>query len=256
MFNFIAKIKESRFIQGIIYSVVGIFTYPGLNMVNKLKIKGMEHLENLPHNNVLFVSNHQTYFADVMTFIHIFCAASWRKKNKLGIPFYLLWPYTKVKYVAAEETMKSSWLTRIFAMAGAITVKRTWRAEGTEVRRGLDTSDTKKITTALQNNWVITFPQGTTKPFAPGRKGTAYIIKHTRPIVIPVIISGFWRAFNKKGLKFKKKGSLLLVTFKEPLQIDYEDSTENILEKVMDAIEQSKKFMLKSKHHLMNKMDK
>lgn len=256
MFKFIAKIKESRFIQGIIYSVVGIFTYPGLNMVNKLKIKGMEHLENLPHNNVLFVSNHQTYFADVMTFIHIFCAASWRRKNKLGIPFYLLWPYTKVKYVAAEETMKSSWLTRIFAMAGAITVKRTWRAEGTEVRRGLDTSDTKKITTALQNNWVITFPQGTTKPFAPGRKGTAYIIKHTRPIVIPVIISGFWRAFNKKGLKFKKKGSLLLVTFKEPLQIDYEDSTENILEKVMDAIEQSKKFMLKSKHHLMNKMDK
>ena len=256
MFKFIAKIKESRFIQGIIYSVVGIFTYPGLNMVNKLNIKGMEYLENLPHNNVLFVSNHQTYFADVMTFIHIFCAASWRRKNKLGIPFYLLWPYTKVKYVAAEETMKSSWLTRIFAMAGAITVKRTWRAEGTEVRRGLDTSDTKKITTALQNNWVITFPQGTTKPFAPGRKGTAYIIKHTRPIVIPVIISGFWRAFNKKGLKFKKKGSLLLVTFKEPLQIDYEDSTENILEKVMDAIEQSKKFMLKSKHHMMNKMDK
>ena len=256
MFKILASIKESRFIQGIIYSLVGIFTYPGLNMVNKLNIKGMEYLENLPHNNVLFVSNHQTYFADVMTFIHIFCAASWRRKNKLGIPFYLLWPYTKVKYVAAEETMKSSWLTRIFAMAGAITVKRTWRAEGTEVRRGLDTSDTKKITTALQNNWVITFPQGTTKPFAPGRKGTAYIIKHTRPIVIPVIISGFWRAFNKKGLKFKKKGSLLSVTFKEPLEIDYEDSTENILEKVMDAIEQSKKFMLKSKHHMMNKMDK
>lgn len=256
MFKILATIKESRFIKGVIYSLVGIFTYPGLNMVNKLNIKGMEHLENLPHNNVLFVSNHQTYFADVMTFIHIFCAASWRKKNKLGIPFYLLWPYTKVKYVAAEETMKSSWLTRIFAMAGAITVKRTWRAEGTEVRRGLDTSDTKKITTALQNNWVITFPQGTTKPFAPGRKGTAYIIKHTRPIVIPVIIGGFWRAFNKKGLKFKKKGSLLSVTFKEPLEIDYEDSTENILEKVMDAIEQSKKFMLKSKHHLMNKMDK
>jgi 1-acyl-sn-glycerol-3-phosphate acyltransferase len=256
MSKFVAKIKESRFIKGVIYSIVGIFTYPGLNMVNKLNIKGMEHLENLPHNNVLFVSNHQTYFADVMTFIHIFCAARWRKKNKLGIPFYLLWPFTRVKYVAAEETMKSSWLTKIFAVAGAITVKRTWRAEGTEVRRGLDTSDTKKITRALQHNWVITFPQGTTKPFAPGRKGTAYIIKQTRPIVIPVIIGGFWRAFNKKGLQFKKKGSVLSVTFKEPLDIDYEDSTENILEKVMDAIEQSKKFMLKSKHHLMNKMDK
>ncbi len=256
MNNFLAHFKDSRFVKGMIYSIVGIFSYPGINMVNKLQIRGMEHLENLPHRNVLFVSNHQTYFADVITFIHIFCAVQWRKKNKLGIPYYLLWPFTRIKYVAAEETMKSNWLTRLFSLAGAVTVKRTWRAEGTEVRRGLDPSDTKKITSALNNNWVITFPQGTTKPFAPGRKGTAYIIKHNKPIVIPVIIGGYWRAFNKKGLKFKKKGSQLSVTFKEPLEIDYNDTTENILEKVMDAIEQSKKFMLKSKHHLMNKLDK
>ncbi len=256
MNRFLATLKESRFVKGIIYSIVGVFTYPGLNIINKLDIKGTEHLENLPNSNVLFVSNHQTYFADVMTFIHIFCAVSWRKKNRLGIPFYLLWPFTRVNYVAAEETMKTSWLTKLFLMAGGLTVKRTWRSEGSEVRRGLDPSDTRKITDALNKNWVITFPQGTTKPFAPGRKGTAYIIKQTRPVVIPVVISGYWRAFNKKGLKFKKKGSLLSVTFKEPLQIDYEDTNENILEKVMDAIEQSKKFMLKSKHHLMNKMDK
>jgi hypothetical protein len=31
---------------------------------------------------------------------------------------------------------------------------------------------------------------------------------------------------------------------------------DNILEKVMDAIEQSKQFMMKSRHHLMNKLDK
>lgn len=141
-------------------------------------------------------------------------------------------------------------------MAGGLTVKRTWRSEGTEVRRGLDPSDTRKITDALAKNWVITFPQGTTKPFAPGRKGTAYIIKQTRPVVVPVVIGGYWRAFNKKGLQFKKKGSLLTVRFKEPLQIDYDDTSDNIMEKVMDAIEQSKKFMLKSKHHLMNKLDK
>ncbi len=256
MNRFLAYFKESRFVKGVIYAIVGVFTYPGLNIINKLDIRGTEHLENLPHRNVLFVSNHQTYFADVMTFIHIFCAVSWRKKNRLGLPFYLLWPYTRVNYVAAEETMKTSWLTKLFLMAGGLTVKRTWRSEGSEVRRGLDPSDTRKITDALNKNWVITFPQGTTKPFAPGRKGTAYIIKQTRPVVIPVVISGYWRAFNKKGLKFKKKGSQLSVTFKEPLQIDYEDTNENILEKVMDAIEQSKKFMLKSKHHLMNKMDK
>lgn len=256
MSTFFEKLANTKLVKGAIYAVVGAFTYPGLNWVNKLQINGMENLHNLPKKNVLFVSNHQTYFADVITFIHVFCAVSWRKKNGLGIPYYLLWPFTRVKYVAAEETMKKDFISKLFALAGAITVKRTWRAEGTEVRRSLDPSDTRKIERALQNNWVITFPQGTTKPFAPGRKGTAFLIKHHRPVVVPVVINGYWRAFNKKGLKFKKKGSPLSVTFKKPLDIDYNDTTENILEKVMDAIEQSKKFMMKGKHHLMTKLDK
>jgi len=256
MRHLLTKFKESRFVKGVVYAIVGIFTYPGINIVNKLEIRGMENLKNLPNRRVLFVSNHQTYFADVITFIHIFCANMWGKTNRLGLPYYLLWPFTRIKYVAAEETMKSNWLTRIFTLAGALTVKRTWRAEGGEVRRGLDPGDTRKIERALDNNWVITFPQGTTKPFAPGRKGTAFIIKQTRPIVIPVVISGYWRAFNKKGLKFKKKGTKLSVTFKPPLEIDYEASTESILEKIMDSIEQSREHMLKSKHHLLTPMDK
>jgi 1-acyl-sn-glycerol-3-phosphate acyltransferase len=145
--------------------------------------------------------------------------------------------------------MRGSWLSRLFTLGGALTVKRTWRAAGTEVRKGLDPSDTRKITKALANNWVITFPQGTTTPFAPGRKGTAYIIKQCRPVVIPVVIGGFWRAFDKKGLKFKKKGTLLSVKFKEPMNIDYDAPTEVILQQVMDAIEQSKSYMMKGAHH-------
>jgi len=171
--------------------VVAIPTYPGFAIINKVKITGTEHFKDLPKRNVLFVSNHQTYFADVITFLHIFCAVKWRKKNRLGIPYYLLNPFTSVYYVAAEETMKGSWISRFFTLAGALTVKRTWRVEGKEIRRGLDPSDTRKVTTALQDNWVITFPQGTTKPFAPGRKGTGFIIRQTKPIVIPVVISGF-----------------------------------------------------------------
>ncbi len=54
------------------YAVVGIAPYPGLAVVNTLKVQGTEHLENLPKQRVLFVSNHQTYFADVITFLHIF----------------------------------------------------------------------------------------------------------------------------------------------------------------------------------------
>ena len=255
MSNFFTKFKESRFVKGIVYAVVGAITYPGINIFNKLQVNGMQNLHKLPKQNVLFVSNHQTYFAEVITFIHIFCAVSWRKKHKLGIPFYLLWPFTKINYVAAEETMKSNWISKILSLGGAITVKRTWVQNGTEVRKNLDPSDTRKIERALKDNWVITFPQGTTKPFAPGRKGTAFIIQHHRPIVIPVVISGYWRAFNKKGLKFKKKGIRLSVTFKDPLVIDYNDTCENILAQVMDSIEQSREYMLKGKHHLTSSTD-
>lgn len=249
MSSFRERLKHIHIVRKIVYAIVGVVSYPGLVIMNKLKISGTEHLKDLPRRNVLFVSNHQTYFADVITFLHIFCAVKWRKQNRLGIPYYLLNPFTNVYYVAAEETMQATWISKLFTMAGALTVKRTWRPEGTETRKGLDPSDTRKISRALENNWIITFPQGTTKPFAPGRKGTALIIKMTKPIVIPVVINGFWRAFDKKGLRFRKKGSLLTVRFKPPLHIDYEAPTEILLEQLMDAIEQSKTWMYKGAHH-------
>jgi 1-acyl-sn-glycerol-3-phosphate acyltransferase len=247
--NFWDRLENVKLVRKIVYAVVGLASYPGLAIINKLNISGTEHLKNLPRQNVLFVSNHQTYFADVITFLHIFCAVKWGKMNRLGVPYYLLNPFTNVYYVAAEETMKGSWISRLFTLAGAITVKRTWRSEGTEVRRGLDPSDTRKIERALETSWVISFPQGTTKPFAPGRKGTAFLIKQMHPVVVPIVISGFWRAFNKKGLKFKKKGVNLSVRIKEPLKINYDDTMENILAQVMESIEQSKKHMMQGAHH-------
>ena len=139
------RLKNFHPVRKIVYFFVGLFSYPGLVIVNKLKITGTEHLRGLPKRGVLFVSNHQTYFADVITFLHIFCAVKWGKMNKLGIPYYLLNPFTRVNYVAAEETMKGSFISRLFLLAGGLTVKRTWRSEGHEVRRGLDPSDTRKI---------------------------------------------------------------------------------------------------------------
>jgi 1-acyl-sn-glycerol-3-phosphate acyltransferase len=241
--SFIDRIKRFNPVRKLVYFIVGLASYPGLAIINKLRISGTEHLKGLPREKVLFVSNHQTYFADVITFLHIFCAVKWGKKDRLGVPYYLLNPFTRVNYVAAGETMRGSWLSRLFLLAGGLTVKRTWNPKAGETRKGLDPSDTRKIVRALERNWVITFPQGTTTAFAPGRKGTALIIKQARPIVIPVVISGFRRAFNKTGLKLKKKNTLLTVQFKAPLQIDYDASTEEILAQLMDAIEQSKEFM-------------
>lgn len=243
------QLKNFKLVRKMVYAVVGAFTYPGIAMVNKLNISGTEYLKGLPKKNVLFVSNHQTYFADVMAFLHIFCAVKWRKKNKLGLPFYLLNPFVNVNFVAAEETMKDNWMTRLFTLAGAITIKRTWREKGVDIKREVDPSDFRNIYDALKKRWVITFPQGTTKPFAPGRKGTAHIIKEMKPIVVPVVINGFWRAFNRKGLVFKKRGTKLSVQFKPALSIDYTKSVDEILATIMDAIEQSTDYKMRGKHH-------
>ncbi len=249
--------KRFKPIKGLIYFIVGLFTYHRFAMVNTMRIEGADVLKKLPSKNVLFVSNHQTYFADVIAFLHIFLSIRWHKEMKgLGIPFYLLNPFKNVYFVAAEETMKSSWLARLFTLAGAVTIKRTWRHDGKDINRERDSTDTEKITDALKHSWVISFPQGTTKPFAPGRKGTAHIIKETHPIVVPVVIQGFWRAFNKTGLGLKKRGTPLSITFKEPLAIDYNEPVDNIIEHIMNAIEQSKTFMHRSKHHFLKVIDK
>src|SRR5258705_1062979 len=239
MSKFIDNLKDIRLVRAIVYAIVGLFYYPRLTMINKLKIEGTENIKDLPRKNVLFISNHQTYFAEVITFLHIFCAVKWGKKNRLGVPYYILNPFTSVYFVSAAESMNKYWVTRLFELAGSITVKRTWNEGSTEVRQGLDPSDTRKIVRALNRSWVINFPQGTTKPFAPGRKGTAFLIKQNKPIVIPILVSGFNVAFDKKGLRLKKKGTLLTVKFQEPLKVDYDADYDEILETCMLSIGQS-----------------
>lgn len=222
-------------------SVLAAFTYGRLNIVNKLNIEGTEHLEKLPSNNVLFISNHQTYYADVIAMYHIFCSVKWQFRNSIRWPLYLLMPRANMYYVAAEETMnESGWLPKIFSYTGAVTIKRSWRYKGSNVERGADRGAIDKIKKALDHGWVVNFPQGTTSPYAPVRKGVAPMMKKFNPIVVPVQIDGFRRAFDKKGLFFKKRGINLNVKFLPPLEYDPEESTEELLKKVTAAIGQIK----------------
>ena len=99
--------------------------------------------------------------------------------------------------------------------------------------------DISKIGMALDDGWVITFPQGTTTPFKPIRRGTAHIIKTYKPIVVPIVIDGFRRSFDKKGIFIKKRGILQSMEIKKPLEIDYDNaSVDEIVEKLQYAIEQ------------------
>lgn len=64
------------FLKRLIIFILGFVSYRRFNGFNKLKITGTEHLVDLPDSNVLFVSNHQTYFADVAAMYHAFCAVN------------------------------------------------------------------------------------------------------------------------------------------------------------------------------------
>lgn len=227
----------------LLLSIVGIITWPRFVWTNKSVVAGMDVLKKLPATNVIFVSNHQTYFADVMLMYHAFSAAKWKMKRGIRNPFYLIAPKTNVYYIAAAETMQSGFLPKLFAYAGAVSVQRTWREAGKDVKRELNPQDPENIGKAICSGWLITFPQGTTKPFEQGRKGTAHLIKEHRPIVIPVTIDGFRRAFDKKGLKIKKRDSRLLMKFYEPLEIDYDAPVDDVLNQIMYAIRQSPEFM-------------
>ncbi len=232
------------FLKKLLIRVLGVATHARYKQFNKLEIEGSEVIRNLPDTKVLFVSNHQTYFADVVAMFHVFNASLKGRDDSIRNMGYLWNPKLNLYYVAAAETMKKSLLTKILAYAGSISVQRTWRSEGKDVNRQVKMSDISNIGLALTDGWVITFPQGTTTPWKPLRKGTAHIIKKYKPVVVPVVIDGFRRSFDKKGLRIKKKGILQSMVIKEPLEIDYDnESTESIIEKLEYAIEQHPSFL-------------
>ena len=211
---------------------------------NELQIEGSENILNLPERNVLFVSNHQTYFADVVAMFHVFNASLSGRQDTLKNLGYLWKPKLNIYFVAAKETMRSGILPRILAYAGSISIERTWREKGKDVKRQVKLGDISKIGTALNDGWVITFPQGTTTPFKPIRRGTAHIIKTYKPIVVPIVIDGFRRSFDKKGIFIKKRGILQTMEIKQPLKIDYKnESIDAIVEKLQFAIEQHPSMM-------------
>jgi len=224
----------------------GFLTHNRYKGFNQLQIEGSEIIRNLPDRGVLFVSNHQTYFADVVAMFHVFNASLKGRENNLKNIGYIWSPKLNVYFIAAKETMKSGLLPRVLAYAGSISVERTWREKGKEIneKKEVNPNDTQNIGIALNDGWVITFPQGTTKSFKPIRKGTAHIIKNYKPIVVPIVIDGFRRSFDRKGLRTKKKGILQSMVIKPPLEIDYQNETiEQIIEKIEYAIEQHHSFL-------------
>ena len=228
---------QSIFLKRFIIGLIGLITHRTFRN-KRFVIKGSKNLFNLPETNVLFVSNHQTYFYDVIAMLHVFNSSVKGRVNTVKKPRYLVNPKTNLYYIASFETMKKSLLTKFLTYAGAVLVQRSWRESGEEMNRGIRAEDPDKIRLALKDGWVITFPRGTTDKTKPVRKGTAYIIKNNKPLVIPVRISGFNDVFQRNGLKILNYKIPFSMEIGKPLPKSiYSKSIDEItsdLEKIID----------------------
>ncbi len=223
-------------IKKAIIRTIGVLTHKTFNN-KRFNIQGTTILNEIPKHNVLFISNHQTYFYDVIAMLHVFNASVNGRRDSLKNILYLLKPKSNIYFIAALETMKASVISKILSYAGSILIKRTWREAGKEITRNIRSEDFDNIIKALNDGWVITFPRGTTDNSKPVRSGTAYIIKQTNPIVIPVKIDGFGDVFERNSLKIKNKTKPFSIKFRNALKFNDNESIESItnqIEKIID----------------------
>ena len=223
-------------IKKAIIRTIGVLTHKTFNN-KRFNIQGTTILNEIPKHNVLFISNHQTYFYDVIAMLHVFNASVNGRRDSLKNILYLLKPKSNIYFIAALETMKASVISKILSYAGSILIKRTWREAGKEITRNIRSEDFDNIIKALNDGWVITFPRGTTDNSKPVRSGTAYIIKQTNPIVIPVKIDGFVDVFERNSLKIKNKTKPFSIKFGNALKFHDNESIESItnqIEKIID----------------------
>ena len=228
---------QTILIKRLIIAIVGLITHRTFRS-QRFQIIGSKYLNNIPEKNVLFVSNHQTYFYDVIAMLHVFNSSAKGRIDTVKKPKYLLSPKTNLYYIASFETMKESFITKLLTYAGAVLVQRSWRESGEDVNREIRSEDPNKIRLALEDGWVITFPRGTTDNSKPVRKGTAHIIKDNNPTVIPVKISGFNEVFQRNGLKVINRKLPFSIEISKPISSDiYSRSIDDItleLEKIIN----------------------
>jgi 1-acyl-sn-glycerol-3-phosphate acyltransferase len=227
---------QTILLKRLIIGLVGLFTHRTFRS-KKFLIKGSKNLINLPDSNVLFISNHQTYFYDVIAMLHVFNSSVKGRVDSVKKPKYLISPKTNLYYIASLETMKKSLITNLLTYAGAVLVQRSWRESGVTVSRDIRLEDPDNIKLALDDGWVITFPRGTTDNSKPIRKGTAHLIKNNLPLVVPVKISGFNKVFQRSGLKVINKNKEFSLEIMKPLSKNiYKRSVEEIIIELENVI--------------------
>lgn len=148
--------------------------------LNEVKAEGDELLKELPRRNVIFLSNHQTYFTEAIAFYDLLYIVH-------GLPY----EDPHLRFSAATETMKKNLLTKVLTYAGGVTFKRSFREAGKEVNRPVDLEGISKVEEAIATGWLLHFPTGTTQRNAPIRPGMAQLLHRTKPVAVPMRVDGF-----------------------------------------------------------------
>ena len=224
---------QSIFLKRFIIGFIGLITHRTFRN-KRFVIRGSKNLFNIPETNVLFVSNHQTYFYDVIAMLHVFNSSVKGRIDSVKRPKYLINPKTNLYYIASLETMKKSLITKLLTYAGAVLVQRSWRDSGESVSRDIRLEDPDKIKLALKDGWVITFPRGTTDNSKPIRKGTAHIIKNNNPLIVPIKLIGFKDVFQRNGLRVINRKKDFSLEIMKPLRID---TTQSSIEEITIELE-------------------
>jgi len=175
--------------EGVLTSGALLFTIPYFRLFNQVRVQGDEVLDTLPRRNVIFVSNHQTYFLEAVAFFDLVYL---RHEFPLDDPV--------LRFSAAEETMRMNPLTWLMKAAGGVTLKRRHREGGQAVNRPVDLEGVRRIIEAIHDGWLLHFPTGTTRRGAPVRPGMARLLHEARAIVVPVRVGGFRRLLFFKQL--------------------------------------------------------
>ncbi len=187
--------------RGLITSFAFGFTLPYFRLLNRIHSTGDAILDSLPHRNVVFLSNHQTYFMEAIAFFDLVYVTH-------GFP--LEDPF--VRFSAATETMQKNLVTQLFTKAGGVTFRRSFREGGRDVKRGADFEGIAKVEEAIAQGWLLHFPAGTTQKGAPLRPGVAQLLHRTKAIAVPVRVDGFRRFLLYRQLpgKILRKGRLTI----------------------------------------------
>ncbi len=178
--------------RGLITSLGLGFTIPYFRLLNRVHATGDGIIDTLPRRNVIFLSNHMTYFMEAFAFFDLVYV---RHHLPLENPF--------VRFSAATETMKQNLVTQLFTKAGGVTFRRSFREGGKDVKRGADFEGIAKVEEAIADGWLLHFPAGTTLKGAPLRPGVAQLLHRTKAVAVPVRVDGFRELLLYKQLPGK-----------------------------------------------------